>query len=127
MMNTYKEVQDYEINKNKKFILLFTLLLFVIIIASSIKIYIYDDKDIVIKDNEIYATCINNCTHLFTSNKILINGRIHHFKGIWLDKNTCKIVLEDNQEKNIKEAKLYKGSISTLKSFLNILRTKGET
>lgn len=125
-MNTYSEVIMYDDNKKMAKYLLSLVLLFTIFIILNSRIEIYDSKNVFIKDNEIYLTCTNNCMHLLAKNNILINGKKYKFRAIWFGENIYKIIL-NKKIKNIKTVKTYKGSVSTLQSFLNILRTKGET
>ena len=126
-MESYKEINIYNIN-NYKYMLVIIILILLLIIYSTTKTSIYSSENITVKDNKIYVKKNNTYTVTHGKNLLLINNKKYKFRVVWLDKDTYSVLL--NKKKYVStndNIKLYKGSVSLLKSFLNILRTKGET
>ena len=126
-MESYKEINIYNI-KNNKYMLVIIILILLLIIYSTMKTPIYSSKNITVSDNKIYVKTDNTYIANHRKDLLLINNKKYKFRAVWLDKDTYSILL--NKKKYVSEndnIKLYKGSVSLLKSFLNILRTKGET
>jgi len=126
-MESYKEINIYNIN-NYKYMLVIIILILLLIIYSTTKTSIYSSKNITVSDNKIYVKTDNTYIANHRKDLLLINNKKYKFRVVWLDKDTYSVLL--NKKKYVStndNIKLYKGSVSLLKSFLNILRTKGET
>lgn len=126
-MESYTEINIYNIN-NYKYMLVIIILILLLIIYSTTKTSIYSSENITVSDNKIYVKKNNTYTVNHRKNLLLINNKKYKFRVVWLDKDTYNVLL--NKKKYVStndNIKLYKGSVSLLKSFLNILRTKGET